>query len=68
MNNNKRYGYYGAVTSFGRIIENDWYAETGAVSERRAKSNFKYRYKEEHGLLPTANIDLPGEVFLITKE
>lgn len=58
----KKYKYRGSVKSFDKIINEDYYAETLAVSPKKAKSNFIYRYKIEHGLLPESKISLPGLV------
>ena len=61
----QRYGYEGAVTVFGRIVDNSWYGETAAVSEKKARSNLAYQFKFENKLLPSAKVDLPGELYLI---
>lgn len=59
------YAYSGAVTSFGNIIVQYWYATTYAVSADKARSNLIYRFKKENNKLPTAKIELPGKISLI---
>lgn len=55
------YFYDGPVMMFGRIIGH-LSGETLAVSERKARSNFAYRYKKEKGYASTAKISLPGSI------
>ena len=56
------FSYFGNVKSFGKVVEEGYYAETIAVSEEKARSNFAYRYKREHGLTAGAKIELPGKI------
>lgn len=58
----KLYQYSGPVMEFDRCIERDWKAETFAVSEKKAMSNFVYRYKKEHNRDKLAKIKLAGKV------
>lgn len=60
-----RYGYEGPVTKFGTIIESNWFGETFAVSEKKARSNLAFQFKSELGLTPSAKIELPGKLHLI---
>lgn len=62
----QQYQYEGPVMSFDTCVHHKWTATTSAASEKKAKSNLVYRYKREHGLLPSASIRLPGKVILIT--
>lgn len=57
-----RYQYSGPVMSFEMCIKKNWTASTYAVSEKKARSNFIFRFKQEHGLLPNAKIVLPGKI------
>lgn len=60
MSSKKTYIYEGTVMQFGNVINPMWRAETTATSVKKASSNLVYRYKKEHGLEPTAKIELPG--------
>lgn len=57
----KRFTYDGPVMVFDRCVGN-WRGETMAESERKAKSNLVYQYKKRNNLVPSAKIDLPGNV------
>ena len=61
----QRYAYDGPVTQFGKIINWNWYGETAAVSDKKAKSNLIFQYKEQYDFKPYAKIELPGKVYLI---
>ena len=61
----KRYAYDGQVTQFGKVINRNWYGETAAVSDKKAKSNLIFQYKEQYGFEPFAKVELPGKVYLI---
>ena len=65
MKKQKLYAYSGAVTSFGNIIDQYWYATTYAVSADKARSNLAYRFKKENNKRPGAKIELPGTINLI---
>ena len=67
MSSKKTYIYEGAVTRFGVVIDPMWKAETTATSVKKATSNLIFRYKKEHGLEPTAKIELPG-YFVVGEE
>lgn len=60
-----RYVYNGPVESFDKPIADQWYGETLASSEKKAKSNLTYQFKKCNNLLPTAKISLPGEIKII---
>ena len=62
------YIYDGPVMFFGNCIVSRWRAETRAVSENKARSNFEYQYKKQNNLCPSAKIDLPGEIITTRKE
>lgn len=58
----EKYSYSGPVKEFDRIIANKWTGETFAPSEKKARSNLAYRYKQEYGKSPNAKITLPGKI------
>ena len=62
----QQYRYEGPVMSFDICVRSKWIATTYAMSEKKAKSNLAYRYKREHGLLPSASIRLPGKIIPIS--
>ncbi len=59
------YYYEGPVMYFDKCILSTWKGYTYAESERKAKSNLAFRYKQAYGLAPTANITLPGRIELV---
>ena len=59
-----KYTYSGQVTSFDKILAENWKATTYAVSEAKAKSNFKYQFKNKFNMLPGTKVDLPGKIEL----
>ena len=58
----QEYIYDGPVTLFGTCILNRWKTKTTAVSSAKARSNLKYRFKVENGLVPSSKVDLPGKL------
>jgi len=58
----KRYVYSGPVYIFDECINDHWEAETMAVSEKKAKSNFMYQYKRKKGLSNDATVRLKGVI------
>ena len=58
----KKYSFSGAVLKFGKLICDNWEAETFALSKSKAMSNFKYRFKKENNLASFANIELVGKI------
>ena len=56
------YSYTGPVTMFDRCVANCWKGETYASSEKKAKSNLIFQYKQQNGLLPTSKVNLPGKL------
>ena len=41
-----RYIYSGPVAEFDKIIDNNWYGETMADSEKKARNNLAYQFKK----------------------
>lgn len=63
-----KYFYEGPVMEFDRIITEKWRGETYAVSERKARSNLAYQFKQKHGRMPSSKISIPGEIIKINME
>ena len=61
----QKYVYRGSVKEFDTIISSHWEATTYAPSENKARSNFAYRYKKEHGKAASCKITLPGKIEMI---
>lgn len=57
-----KYIYNGPVMEFDRCVAHCWKGETMAVSEKKARANLAFRYKQEQGKSPTAKITLPGKI------
>ena len=66
MKEKNLYSYEGPVTQFNRVICSKWVGETIAVSAAKAKSQLIYRYKKEHGMVPSAKIEFPGKLILVS--
>ena len=57
-----KYTYDGPVMEFDRLVANRWKASTYATSEKKARSNLAYQYKNECGKTPNTKISLPGKI------
>lgn len=57
-----KYIYNGPVMLFGRCIQDNWHAETMAVSKGKALSNFRYQFNKYYNHIPSTKIELPGEI------
>ena len=55
--------YEGDVMEFGKVILKDFKMETIAVSMAAARRNFLMQAKQYLGLLPSAKIELPGDIY-----
>lgn len=62
-----RYEYNGPVTEFGKCICNNWYGVTYAVSERKARNNLTFKFKQEYDKTPNSKITLPGKLVLVER-
>lgn len=58
----KLYYYDGPIMMFGRCISNQWHGETYAKSEKKAKSNLAYRFKQQYGYGKNTQITLPNKL------
>jgi hypothetical protein len=47
---------------FDRCVANYWKGETYASSEKKAKSNLIFQYKQQNGLIPASKVNLPGKL------
>lgn len=61
MENKKCFQYTGPVMQFGKCIGKVHGLKTYAPTERKALSNIAFNYKKQHGLLPSARIELAKE-------
>ena len=61
----KHYAYVGPVMEFERCIAHEWKGETFAQTERKAKSNLAYQFKQNTGKANNAKISLPGGLKII---
>ena len=60
-----KYAYKGPVMAFGKLVAENYEAETMAISEKKARSNIAYWYKKEHCKIVGAKITLPGKIVLV---
>lgn len=54
--------YSGPVTSFNKIIANNFIAQTEAVSLKKAKTNIISQFKIKNGYSMNKKIELPGKI------
>lgn len=54
--------YEGPVLQFGQVVAQNLKMETIAVSAKAARRNFLKQAKDYFGLLPSAMLELPGEI------
>jgi hypothetical protein len=64
----QKYIYEGPVLLFDKCIDNNWHAETIAESEKRARCNFAYQYKNTHNFSYNARIVMPGKITKIERK
>lgn len=64
----QEYTYKGPVLEFGKCISNKWEGTTWAATERRARNNLAYRFKQQNNRMPSAKITLPGEMLIVRGE
>lgn len=57
-----QYSYSGPVLEFDRVIANNWVGTTYAPSEKKAKSNLAFQFRQEFGKQAKTKITLPGKV------
>ena len=59
------YIYRGPVMEFDRIITKRWCGTTEAISEKKARSNLAYQFKQEYKRTPNSKITLPGKMVAV---
>lgn len=59
------YSYEGLVREFDTCVRTKWSATTYAPSEKKARSNLVFRYKQETGRSKDSKITLPGKIVLV---
>lgn len=57
-----RYVYDGPVYVFQTLVSSSWHGETMADTEKKARSNLTYQYKQQTGRARTAKVRLTGDV------
>ncbi len=58
----RKYTYEGAVYAFDNLAARHWKASTWAVSEARAISNLKYRFRQSAGMVHHTPITFDGRL------
>lgn len=61
----KLYSYNGPVLEFDRIITTRWKASTYAASEKKARSNLAYQFKQQYDRAPRSRISVPGKLTVV---
>lgn len=57
------YTYSGPVSYYDKVLANNWTAETRAVSELKAISNFKYQFKDYAKMVSSVGgVQLHGKI------
>ena len=62
------YFYDGPVLEFDRIIANRWISSTYAESEKKARNNLAYQFKQQYGRAPRSKITIPGKLTIERKD
>ncbi|WP_300899357.1 hypothetical protein [Turicimonas muris] len=65
MDEVKLWRYSGGVGVFGRWVENHYSAETYAISEKKARSNIAYQYKQDRNLNQKASVILFDRIYCV---
>lgn len=60
-----KYIYSGPVMEFDKLIDNNWYGETMADSEKKARNNLAYQFKKEFNRTARTKITLPGKIIVV---
>ena len=58
----RRFHYEGSVYAFQTLVTDNWSATTYAESEKRAISNFKYRFRRKFNYSVNVPLSMPGNV------
>ena len=62
------YSYDGPVLEFNKVIANRWKASTKATSEKQARSNLAYQFKQQYGRIARTTITIPGKLTIVEGE
>ena len=57
-----RFHYEGSVYAFQTLVAENWSATTYAESEKRAISNFKYKFRRKFNYAVNVPLSMPGKV------
>lgn len=60
-----KYSYSGPVMEFERCVSEHWEGTTYAVSEKKARANLVYRFKQETYRTYNTKISLPGKIVMV---
>ena len=60
-----QYKYDGPVMAFKNCIANRWQGSTYAASEKKARSNLIYQFKQKNNRIPGTKITLPGKLMIV---
>ena len=64
----KVYSYDGPVYEFDRLLTTHWKATTRASSEKKARCNLAYQFKQQYDRVPRSKITVPGKLTVIEEE
>ena len=62
------YSYDGPVLEFERIVDNHWKGQTYAKSEKQARNNLAYQFKQQTGRVARSRISIPGKILIKREE
>lgn len=57
-----KFTYHGPVKEFNKVVTTDWTGTTYAPSEKKARSNLEYQFKQEFGKRKDTRITLTGKI------
>lgn len=60
-----KFKYDGPVTSFGRVIQEQWEGYTIAESEKKAKNNLIFQFKKNNNMIAGSKVELPGDLMVV---
>ena len=61
----RQYKYDGPVMAFNDCIATRWQGSTYAASEKKARSNLIYQFKQKNNRIPGTKITLPGKLMIV---
>lgn len=60
------YRYSGSVFCFDNLICRHWEGQTFAVSEKKARCNLTFQFKQQNNYVPSAKITLPDSIMKVS--